>query len=107
MASTPRDRPFDSTFAILREGYEFIWNRCRRLQTDLFTARILGQRAVCIHGAEAAAIFYDEGKFQRRGALPRRVVTSLFGKKAVHTLDGDAHRERKAAFLSLMSPASL
>jgi fatty-acid peroxygenase len=101
------DPAIDSTLAMMREGYPFIWNRCRRFESDIFTARIMGKPAVCIHGPEAARLFYDDSKLQRRGAVPRRVVASLFGKKAVHTLDDAAHRHRKAAFMSLMTPASL
>jgi fatty-acid peroxygenase len=107
MSSIPRDPAFDSTLSILREGYDFIWNRCRRLESDLFLTRVMGMQTVCIHGREAAELFYDESKLQRRHALPRRVVTTLFGKHAVHTLDDEAHRHRKKAFLSLMSRESL
>jgi fatty-acid peroxygenase len=107
MPLIPRDPAFDSTLNVLREGYNFIWNRCRRFNSDIFETRIMGQRAVCIHGEEAAKLFYDESKFQRRKAVPRRVITSLFGKNALHTLDGDEHRNRKAAFLALMSPNNL
>jgi fatty-acid peroxygenase len=103
----PRDPALDSTFALLREGYDFIANRCRRLHSDAFRTRVMGLPTVCIHGREAAELFYDESKLQRAHALPRRVVTTLFGKHAVHTLDDAAHRARKSAFLSLMSPRSL
>jgi len=106
-SSVPRDPAIDGTLALIREGYPFIWNRCRTLGSDIFTTRIMGKPAVCIHGAEAAELFYDETKLQRGGAVPRRVVTSLFGKKAVHTLDGEAHKRRKLAFMSLMTEASL
>ena len=107
MSSIPHDPALDSTLSMMREGYEFIWNRCRRFRSDLFTARVMGRPAVCIHGREAAALFYDPRKLERRGALPRRVATSLFGTRAVHMLDDDAHRRRKAAFLSLMGPSRL
>ena len=107
MSNIPRDPAIDSTLALWREGYEFIWNRCRRYDSDLFLTRVMGRKTVCIHGVEAAALFYDERKFARHGGLPRRVVTSLFGKGAVHTLDDAAHRERKAAFMSLMRPESM
>jgi fatty-acid peroxygenase len=107
MPVTPRDPAIDSTLSIWREGYEFIWNRCRRLGSDIFLTRVLGKRAICIHGREAATVFYDRMKLERHGALPRRVITSLFGKGAVHTLDGEAHRQRKAAFMSLMGPGRL
>jgi fatty-acid peroxygenase len=106
-SSVPRTGGLDASLSLWRDGYDFIWKRCRRLQTELFETRLLGRRAVCIHGAEAIDVFYDAAKLQRTGALPRRVVTSLFGKHAVHTLDGEAHRQRKRAFLSLMGSASL
>jgi fatty-acid peroxygenase len=107
MSTIARDTAFDSTINVAREGYEFIWNRCRRFDSDLFLTRIMGKPTVCIHGADAAALFYQESKLARHGALPRRVVTSLFGKNAVHTLDDAAHQQRKRAFLSLMTEANL
>jgi fatty-acid peroxygenase len=107
MPKIPHDPALDSTLSVLREGYTFISARCHRFGTDLFRMRLMGLPAVCIHGREAAQLFYDDTKFQRSGALPRRVVTSLFGKGALHTLDGAAHQNRKAAFLSLMQPEKL
>lgn len=107
MPAVPHDPALDSTLSLLREGYTFISSRCQRFTTDIFTTRLLGQRAVCIHGREAAEIFYDETKFMRQGAVPRRVVSSLFGKGGLQGLDGAEHRRRKAAFLSLMTPANL
>jgi fatty-acid peroxygenase len=102
----PRDGALDSSLAVLREGYTFISTRCLRFGSDLFAARLLGKRAICIHGREAVQLFYGEPKLQRRKAIPRRVITSLFGKGGVQALDGDEHRKRKAAFLSLMSAES-
>lgn len=44
IAAPPRDRAFDSTLALLSEGYAVIPNRCRRYGTDLFATRLmLGQ----------------------------------------------------------------
>jgi fatty-acid peroxygenase len=107
MSNIPRDPAFDSTLAILRDGYNFIWDRCQRLQSDVFRTRVLGLSTVCFHGPEATAVFYDESKFQRAHALPRRVVTSLFGKHGIQTLDDAEHRHRKQAFMSLMTPDSM
>jgi len=107
MPTMPRDPAFDSTLYIPLEGYNFIWNRCRRLNSDVFATRVMGKKTICIHGPDAAALFYDESKLARAHALPRRVVTTLFGKHAIHTLDDAEHKARKAAFLSLMSEESL
>jgi hypothetical protein len=81
MSNVARDPLFGGTLAVLIDGYDSIWKRCRRLHTDLFLTRVMGKRTVCIHGRDGAQLFYDESKFQRHGALPRRVVTSLFGKR--------------------------
>src|SRR5215475_6928279 len=72
MSSIPRDPALDSTLSMMREGYEFIWKRCRRFRSDLFTARVMGRPAVCIHGREAAALFYDPRKLERRGDVAVR-----------------------------------
>ena len=65
----PKDSAFDGTLAVLRDGYRFILNRCRKLNSDLFQTRLLLRRAVCIHGEEAAKIFYDGERFTRVGAI--------------------------------------
>lgn len=105
--SIPHDSTLDATFALWNEGYEFIWNRCRRFQSDLFVTRLLGRTTICIHGRDAAELFYDETKFRRRGALPRRVESSLFGRDGVQSLDDAEHRQRKAPFLTLTETPSV
>lgn len=99
--------PFDSTIAFLGEGYPFISSRCETLGVDLFTSR-LGLRPVTfVRGAEAAKMFYAGDRFTRVRALPPSVQHLLQDAGSVHALDGDAHRHRKAAFLSLMSPQEM
>ena len=107
MASIPRDRSFDSTLALLREGYDFIPSRCRRLQSDLFATRLMLRRAVCISGEDAARMFYQPDRFTRRRALPPTALRLLQDKGSVALLDGSAHRRRKAMFMSLMNPEQL
>ncbi|MDO8826670.1 hypothetical protein [Methylophaga sp.] len=58
-------------------------------------------------GREASEIFYDENKFQRSGAAPKRLMKTLFGEKGVQGLDGEAHRRRNAMFMDLMTKQSL
>jgi fatty-acid peroxygenase len=62
----------------------------------------MGRHAVALRGPEAVRFFYDERHTRRRTALPEPVVGTLFGRGAVHTLDGEAHRVRKAMFVSLL-----
>lgn len=100
----PRDRSLDSTVALLREGYLFIPHRCRRLRSDIFSARLMGEKAIWLSGADAAALFYDNQRFQRTGAIPRRIRKSLFGEGGVQMLDDEAHRHRKSMFMTIVAP---
>jgi len=102
-----RDPALDSSWRLLQDGYEFISKRAEALGSDCFVTRLLGKRVVCLRGEEAAALFYDEARFERRNAVPRRVVTSLFGKGGVQGLDGEQHRQRKALFLAILSEQSV
>lgn len=65
-------------------------------------ARLAGMRAVALEGPDAVRFFYDEDHVRRSGALPEPVVGTLFGKGAVHTLDGHPHRVRKSMFVALL-----
>lgn len=107
MPSIPRDKLPESTLALFRDGYEFIGKRCERLGSDVFQTRLMLQKTVCMRGPEAAQVFYDQRYFQRRGGAPLRVQKTLFGQGGVQNMDGEAHRHRKAMFMSLMSPESI
>ncbi len=103
MTGLPREDSLDSTVALLREGYAFIGNRCRRLETDAFETRLLGRRTVCLVGAEGARRVYDGELMQRQGAMPGWVRNVLVGRGGVQNLDGEAHRHRKRMFMELMT----
>lgn len=104
MPAIPRDAPGDHSLALLADPYRFIAKRCRALQTDVFETRLLLRRTLCMTGPEAAALFYDPRRFQRGGAAPEPLRATLFGKGGVQTLDGDAHRMRKALFMHATAP---
>ncbi|GAB2776302.1 fatty-acid peroxygenase [Hymenobacter luteus] len=101
-----RDPSFDSTLDVLREGYPFLYNRSQRFNSDIFQIRLMGLPAICLHGAEAAELFYNPKLFIRKGAVPRRVQTTLMGLDAIQTRDNGEHRCRKEMFMALMGPAS-
>lgn len=101
--SVPKEEGLDHSLSLLREGYLYILNRRQSFQSDIFETRLLGKKAICMGGKEAAAVFYNNSKFKREGVAPNRVAETLFGKKGVQTLDGDAHKHRKQMFMSLMS----
>ncbi|GKV63896.1 fatty-acid peroxygenase [Sporosarcina sp. NCCP-2331] len=104
MKPMPKLEGKDHTAGMLREGYQFLRNRRKGLQSDVFETRLLGEQVITLSGEEAARLFYDTEKFVRKGAAPKRVQQTLLGEKGVQTLDGDAHRHRKEAFMSLMAP---
>jgi len=107
MRQMPRHGRFDSSLALLRQGYLFIDNGCRATGSDIFETRLLLRRTICMRGAEAARVFYDNERFARRGAMPSPVRRTLLGTGGVQGLDGEAHRARKAAFMSLMTESRL
>jgi fatty-acid peroxygenase len=107
MRPIPKDKSLDSTLALFRDGYNFISNRCRRYQSDFFETRLMLQKAICMKGAEAARVFYDETRFQRHGAMPKRGLKSFLGEGGVQVLDGEAHRRRKQMFMSLMTAENI
>ncbi|MFC0863961.1 cytochrome P450 [Sphaerimonospora cavernae] len=96
-------RLLDNTLPLLLNGYAWLPGLRRRAGSDIVHTRVLGQRAVGLCGPDAARFFYDEEHVARRTALPGPIKSTLFGHGAVHTLDGPAHRLRKAMFMSLMT----
>ncbi|MFI8766601.1 cytochrome P450 [Streptomyces sp. NPDC053792] len=98
----------DRTAALLLEGYGWLPDTRRRTPVGgTVRTRLLGRTAVALHGPEAVRFFYDEDHVRRTGALPGPVLDTLFGRGAVHTLDGADHRVRKALFVGrLTGPAA-
>ncbi|WP_079474832.1 cytochrome P450 [Marinococcus halophilus] len=99
----PREEGIEHTLDFLKEGYLFVSNRSHGFQSNIFETRLLGEPVICMRGEEEGQLFYDESKFRRDGAAPKRILKTLFGEGGVQTLDGEAHKHRKAAFMSLMS----
>ncbi|WP_100012333.1 cytochrome P450 [Lentibacillus sediminis] len=102
-----KEKGLDHSLDALREGNLYIFNRRHSFQSDVFETRLLGQKAICMGGEEAAELFYDTEKFKRHGVAPGPVKKTLLGKNSVQTLDGEAHRHRKDMFMSLMTPDRL
>lgn len=99
----------DSTLSLLANGYA--WAPDLRRAHDgapVVHTRLMGRPTALLHGPEAVAFFYDEDHVQRHGAVPAPVLDTLFGRGAVHTLDGAQHRGRKQLLVSLlMSPQGI
>lgn len=106
-APFPKEKCYDSTLHLLIEGYLFIPNRVRKYNSKLFQTRLLGQKVSCMSGNEATELFYNPDYFTRKGVMPSRIQETLFGKKAIQTLDGASHVHRKLLFTSIMTPTQI
>lgn len=84
----PQEKGIDHTFSLMREGYMYISNRCNSFQSNMFRTRLLGRKVICMKGKDAAELFYNNEKFNRKGAVPRRIEQSFFGENSVQTMDG-------------------
>ena len=107
MPQIPRAGRLDSTLAFLREGYDFGRNRFDQIGGDLFQTRLQLRRTIVLRGESAAELFYDESKFCRKGAMPRRVVKTLLGQGGVQGLDDAAHKARKHMLMSTLTRESV
>lgn len=101
MAAHPR-WSVDDTFGLLVNGYAWLPAAWRRAGERPVRSRVLGQRVVGLRGPEAVRFFYDEQHVRRHTAIPEPVQATLFGRGAIHTLDGPPHRHRKAMFQQLL-----
>lgn len=93
----------DDTVGLALEGYTWLpalWRRAGA--TAAVHTRVMGRRAVGLRGPEAVRFFYDESHVRRHTAIPEPVQGTLFGHAAIHTLDAERHRNRKAMFLSVL-----
>ena len=98
----------DLAYRLWRDGYRALaTERAAADGGDTFAGRLLGRRAVVTRGRAGAQLFYDTDLIERRRAVPAALADLLFGHGAVHGLDGDAHRRRKAMFLQILDEKSV
>ncbi|RBY91024.1 cytochrome P450 [Blastococcus sp. TF02A-30] len=87
---------------LLTEGYGWLPDKRRQLGRRTVPTRLGGLKVLAVEGPDAARFLYDEDHVRRAHAIPEPVQATLFGKGAVHTLDGEMHRVRKAMFVALL-----
>ncbi|MDT0651049.1 cytochrome P450 [Autumnicola edwardsiae] len=92
----------ESTFGIVFKGYPYFKEKFEKENKDIIKTRLLFKKTLVLRGVEAAEIFYDQSKFQRKGATPKRFQKTLFGEGGVQGTDGEAHRKRKHMFMQFM-----
>ncbi|MCZ2849066.1 cytochrome P450 [Modestobacter sp. VKM Ac-2978] len=92
----------DQSIQMLARGYAWLPDLRRAAGRDTVRTRLMVRPTLGVVGAGGARFLYDERNVRRSGALPEPVVSTLFGHGAVHTLDGEPHRVRKAMFVDLL-----
>ncbi|MER7303506.1 cytochrome P450 [Nocardioides sp. NPDC127514] len=92
---------------LLRHGYHAIPDARRRAgDPPVCPVKLLGDDAVVVSGPASVRRFYDPRLIRRSGAVPQPLATLLFGRGAVHGLDGEEHQHRKGQFLGLLDDAA-
>jgi hypothetical protein len=81
-------RAVDDAPALLVAGYGY--TRKHRHSAG-FRTRVLGRVTTVVGGRDGVQLFYDETRTQRRRAMRMALKNTLFGRGAVHGLDGDEH----------------
>lgn len=94
----------DLALDLLASGYRAIpEQRARAGGRPDFATRLLGRRSLVVRGADGARLFYDPSVVERHRAVPAALSGLLFGRGAIHGLDGAAHLLRKRMFLEMLS----
>ena len=93
----------DLAAELLRHGYHAIPDARRRAgDPPVCPVKLLGDDAVVVSGPASVRRFYDPRLIRRSGAVPAPLAALLFGRGAVHGLDGEEHQHRKGQFLGLL-----
>jgi len=98
----PRSPGFDETLSLAREGYGFLSQRFRSMDSPIFRTRLMLRDVICLTGPDAARLIYDDDRLTRVGAMPQMVLRLIGGKGCVQQLDGAEHRHRKAMFVRML-----
>ena len=94
MHDIPGQTLFDSSLALLREGYQFIANRCQRYRSPVFATRLWFRRTLCMRGEMAAKLFYAQQLFTYTKTAPR-ILSSFFGIDREQGRQACEHRQHK------------
>ena len=98
----------DLGILLARHGYDAVArDRTSRGGADAYVSRLLGRRTVVLGDPDGARAFYDESLARRAGAVPSPLAWLLFGRGAVHGMDGTEHRDRKRLILDVLDPDRL
>lgn len=96
----------ETAHKILTDGYMYAANQRKNAGVAPesmcpVSTKLLGEGATIVRGSEGIDLFYNEDLVKREGAMPSVIGDALVGKGAVHNLDGEAHKTRKAQMAAM------
>ncbi len=101
----------DLSLRLLRHGYDAVAadRAAHGVPPDAGThaTRLVGHRAVVVRSEPGVRFFYDESAAERKGVVPPPLAWLLFGRGALHGMDGEPHRDRKRAMVDVLSADGL
>ncbi|MDN4160413.1 cytochrome P450 [Nocardioides abyssi] len=101
----------DLSLRLLRHGYDAVAadRAAHGVPPDAgaHATRLVGRRAVVVRSEAGVRFFYDESAAERKGVVPPPLGWLLFGRGALHGLDGDPHRDRKRVMVDVLSADGL
>lgn len=105
-ASPPTLSSLAAAARLLRDGYPHWEGRRAEAAAETVRTRLAHERVTVVRGEDAARFFYEGAESERASAMPTALVGPLFGRGAVHTLDGPDHHHRKGLFTSIIDHAA-
>lgn len=107
-AFIPKDKTWDSTINLFREGSSFISNRCDQLKSDIFQTRVMFQSVICMRGQGAADFFHAAEHLSHQSQQAPFFVKNLI--QDLHSfllLEESSPNIRHDLLMSLITPRSL
>lgn len=104
----PKDKNWDNTMNLFREGPFFISNRCEQLKSDIFQTRVMFQSVVCIRGQGPADFFHTAKHLSSQEKQAPFFVKNLIQNLQSFLMFEDSAAEvRHDLFASFITPRSL
>jgi fatty-acid peroxygenase len=107
MKEIPQLKSFDSTRALMKDPFLFISKNSQAAGSDIYKIKLLGLSAICMTGAEAESLFYQQEFFVPLSAGPKSLRATLFGAGIFEQLDGEVHPSRQAMYEAIYSQENI
>jgi retinoid hydroxylase len=93
------------TLAFVSNPFAFVDERVAK-HGKVFRTRVLGRDTAVISGPEAAALWLDQAKLERKDSMFAHIF-GLFGGTSLPSMDGAAHKRRKQQVLAAFDRSAM